>query len=45
MGRINPEEILNTRLYDYEKASQSAGWIKELNNEHTPETEEYAYWC
>lgn len=33
--------ILNTNLFDYEKASQAAGWIKELNNEHTPETDEY----
>ncbi len=41
MGRINPCDILNTRLFDYERAAQSAGWIKELNNEHTPETEAY----
>ena len=33
--------ILNTNLFDYEKASQAAGWIKELNSEHTPETDEY----
>ncbi|GAA3331039.1 hypothetical protein GCM10020331_085970 [Ectobacillus funiculus] len=25
----------------FEKASESAGWMKELNEEHTPETEEY----
>lgn len=40
-GKINPKEILNTKLFNYEKAQQAAGWIKELNNEHTPETEEY----
>jgi len=40
-GKINPKNILNTGLFDYEKAEQSAGWIKELNNIHTPETEEY----
>lgn len=40
-GRIETKEIINTRLFDYELASQSAGWLKELNNEHTPETEEY----
>ena len=34
-------EILNTKSFDFEEASQSAGWIKELNEEHTPETEEY----
>lgn len=40
-GKIEPYHILNTNLFDFDKASQSAGWIKELNNEHTPETEEY----
>jgi G3E family GTPase len=34
-------EVLNTKRFDYEKAQQSAGWIRELNNKHTPETEEY----
>jgi G3E family GTPase len=40
-GRVSPREILNTGTFDYGKASQSAGWIKELNGVHTPETEEY----
>jgi G3E family GTPase len=41
-GEISPSEILNTGLFDFEKASQSAGWLKELESpEHTPETEEY----
>jgi G3E family GTPase len=40
-GKINPRDILETRTFNYEKASQAAGWIRELNNEHTPETEEY----
>ena len=35
------KEILNTNLFDLEKASQSAGWMKELMGELTPETEEY----
>ncbi|GGI00541.1 GTP-binding protein [Mammaliicoccus vitulinus] len=38
-------EVVNTGSFDYEKASQSAGWIKELTEgghaNHTPETEEY----
>lgn len=34
-------EVINTGLFDYEKAEASAGWINELENEHTPETEEY----
>jgi G3E family GTPase len=40
-GRVKPSKILNTKLFNFEKASQSAGWIKELQGEHTPETEEY----
>jgi G3E family GTPase len=34
-------EVINTGLFDYAKAEASAGWIKELENEHIPETEEY----
>ncbi|QXP80322.1 MULTISPECIES: GTP-binding protein [Winogradskyella] len=33
--------VINTGLFDYDKAEASAGWVKELENEHTPETEEY----
>lgn len=40
-SQVNLSEILNTNLFDFDKASQSAGWIKELENEHKPETEEY----
>jgi G3E family GTPase len=40
-GQVALKEILNTGLFDFEKASQAAGWIKELNEEHTPETEAY----
>ena len=40
-GQIDLAEILNTELFDFQKASRSAGWIKELENEHVPETEEY----
>lgn len=40
-GNVELSSILNTGKFDFEKASHSAGWIKELNEEHTPETEEY----
>ncbi len=41
-SEVNLETILHTDLFDFEKASQGAGWIKELNEEHhTPETEEF----
>ena len=38
---VNLNEVINTGLFDFEKSENSAGWIKELENEHTPETEEY----
>ncbi|WP_020618053.1 GTP-binding protein [Paenibacillus daejeonensis] len=41
-GRISPSDILNTGLFDFDEASRSAGWIREMESEgHTPETEEY----
>ncbi|WP_281888835.1 GTP-binding protein [Paenibacillus sp. YYML68] len=41
-GKVDPNEILNTHMFDFDAASHSAGWIKELQKEHhTPETEEY----
>ena len=41
-GQVAPAEILNTGLFDFDKASQSPGWIQELQKEeHVPETDEY----
>lgn len=41
-GKVDPTRILNTGLFSFEEASNSAGWLQELNKEvHTPETEEY----
>jgi G3E family GTPase len=40
-GKVPPTTILNTGLFDFEEASQTAGWIHEMNNVHKPETEEY----
>jgi G3E family GTPase len=41
-GRIRPGDILNTGLFDFDEASQSAGWMQEMAKEsHVPETEEY----
>ncbi|MGC6416374.1 MAG: zinc metallochaperone GTPase ZigA [Bradymonadia bacterium] len=40
-SQVPLDTVLNTGLFDYEKAASSAGWIRELQGEHTPETEEY----
>jgi G3E family GTPase len=41
-GKVQISDIIHTKLFDYEEASQSAGWIQELNQStHKPETEEY----
>jgi len=43
-GETDPAEILNTGRFDFERVSESAGWLKELelgHENHTPETEEY----
>ncbi|MEK3913716.1 GTP-binding protein [Paenibacillus sp. FSL H7-0331] len=41
-GQVDPAEILNTGLFNFDEASVSAGWIKEMEKpSHTPETEEY----
>ena len=41
-GKVPLKEILHTGLFDFDKTSQSAGWIAELNKDHhKPETEEY----
>ncbi|MQQ08100.1 GTP-binding protein [Epibacterium sp. SM1979] len=42
-AKVAPEEILNTGLFDFEKAHEHPMWAKELYGfaDHTPETEEY----
>jgi len=40
-GKVPLEAILNTGLFNMEEAETSAGWVRELNGIHTPETEEY----
>ena len=44
-SQVDINDVLDTGRFDFEKASNSAGWIKELteggHETHTPETEEY----
>lgn len=42
-AKVAPAEILNTGLFDFEKAHEHPMWAKELYgfSDHTPETEEY----
>lgn len=41
MGQVPLNTLLNTGRFDFDRAAQAPGWLKELRGEHTPETEEY----
>lgn len=41
MGQVPLERILNTGLFDFDKAAQAPGWLQELRGTHVPETQEY----
>ena len=40
-GQVDTNDVLNTRLFNFEYAEQAPGWLKEMRGEHVPETEEY----
>ncbi|WP_019592368.1 zinc metallochaperone GTPase ZigA [Thioalkalivibrio sp. ALRh] len=40
-GNVPLELLLGTGRFDFDRASQAAGWAQEMMGGHTPETEEY----
>ena len=40
-SRVELKDVLDTNLFDMEKAESSARWIQELKEDHIPETDEY----
>lgn len=40
-GRVPLRQVLDTGLFDLDRAQQAPGWVRELNGDHVPETEEY----
>ena len=40
-GQVSTDDVLNTRLFDFERAQRAPGWLKEMRGKHVPETEEY----
>jgi len=40
-GVVDLSEVINTNMFDFDKAEESPGWLKEIRGEHIPETEEY----
>ena len=40
-GKVDINEVLNTGLFNFERAQQAPSWMKEMRGEHLPETQEY----
>lgn len=40
-GRVDIDSVLNTGLFDFERAQQAPGWLVEMRGEHFPESEDY----
>lgn len=44
-AKVPLDKLLNTGLFDLQKASAAPGWLKELRGQHVPETVEYGISC
>ncbi len=42
-SKVELKDILNTGLFDFEKAAQAPGWLKTLRGEETSEKDEYGF--
>lgn len=42
-GKVDTDKILNTNLFDFAKASISAGWVEELENDDIDEDDEHEH--
>lgn len=40
-GQVPLYEVLNTRLFDFNKAALAPGWLKKIYGEHIPDTKKY----
>ena len=40
-GKVDVNDVLDTGLFDFERAQQAPRWLNEMRGEHVPETEEY----
>jgi G3E family GTPase len=40
-GHVPLDRLLNTHRFNFQKAAEAPGWLKEARGEHTPETETY----
>jgi G3E family GTPase len=40
-GDVPLDRVMGTGLFDVERAALAPGWVKELNGEHVPESEEF----